>query len=155
MPSFRLVSNTVILALVATATLGVFYALVLTPGVSLDFVLTVSWAESTLAAYTDADRAWHRFGTIYLDTVLPVAYTAAAFLVFRRYFKGRVRIALSALVLAGMCADFWENTLTLQLLDGQADIVARHVVVTWIKFVLLLPALAVGLTAWAREVLAS
>ncbi len=154
MPSFRLVSFAVIFALLVFATLAVFYALVLSTGISLDFVMTVGWVERTLAQYTQADIKWHRFGTLYVDTVLPVAYTAAGFLAFRRYFKGSMRVALSALVLAGMCVDFWENTMNLQLLDGQTELIARHVMATWIKFSLLLPALGVGLVCWVREALA-
>ncbi len=152
MPSFKIVTFAIFAALTLFALLAVYFA-GLTPAISLDFTFTPAQVQGLLASYNEVDVARHIWGTRVLDTVFPLAYALAACLAIWRYFQGTMRIVLCTFVVAGMAMDFWENSLNLRLLAGEAGLARMHVTVTWLKFCLLLPAMGWALSRWIREVL--
>ncbi len=150
MPSFKIVTQLIIFALVMLVSLGIYFAF-LTPGLSLDFTLSKGHLIAVMSAYTAEDIQWHRFGTAVLDSALPVAYTLAGLFALRRYAQGTLRLVFSGMLLAGMSVDFWENAMNLQMLSGDFSQVDAHVWATRAKFVLLLPPLGWALVQWLRE----
>ena len=149
MPSKSLTTALIIIALAAFAALGIYFAQ-LPGGRSLDFIFTVGGLVSTLDMWAEADKAYHVWGTRVLDSLLPTAYTAAALVAFARYYTGRKYWVYSALVIAAMTFDFWENSMNLDLLAGGRLMAVPHVLATWGKFLCLIPVLP-GLWLWVQD----
>ena len=149
MPTKTLTTVLIIIALAAFAALGIYFAQ-LPGGRSLDFIFTVRGLVSALDMWSEADKAYHTWGTRVLDSLLPAAYTTAALVAFARYYTGTKYWVYSALVIAAMTFDFWENSMNLDLLAGGRLMAVPHVFATWAKFLCLIPVIP-GLWLWVQD----
>lgn len=119
----------------------------------LDLALTQAQVISALGALA-AEGAhaleYHSWGTLTLDMVLPALLCAFMLTGLVRYVTKAFAIGLGALAVLYMWVDYWENLLSLQLLSGGRSFSAN----AWasaLKFLFLLPPLAIVLTGLLRE----
>jgi len=118
---------------------------------SLDFLMTPGQIERALAAYGPDDVAWHLRGTQVYDTIFPAFYGVVVTALVMRYFNGWKLAVMIALTWISVGADYIENYYTVQLLAGKTEVIARHLLATWIKFIAVTAPMDLGLLYLWRE----
>lgn len=150
MDRFRILSFFVVLGLLWLGLLVGYFSFL--PGWrGLDFLLTAGQIEASFARWSAEDIAYHIFGTRTIDAVFPALYGVVLTVVACRYWTGFKRIAMVALTLISVVADYTENALSIQILNGDMSVVSAHVWATWIKFTAISLPMKLGLAYWFRE----
>ena len=129
-----------------------FYFSALPGGRGLDAALTQAQVLDALDLWSEADKAFHVTGTLYFDSVFPLALTALLLFGLRRYADGFAAHLLSGLTLVYLAADVIENLTTLELLLHDArDWAKTNAWASLVKYLSLILPLIVVLAGLWRE----
>lgn len=104
-------------------------------GGMLDLQLTGTAARALLARLSPYQQALHAHATLVYDGLYPLAY-GAFFAGLATRLGGRSARWVAWTMLAGMVADYTENTIQLLALGGTADWLDAKTVITPVKFAL-------------------
>jgi hypothetical protein len=119
----------------------------------LDMQMTGAAARDLMARYTPYQRDVHAHATLLYDGLYPLAY-GAFFAGLAIRLGGRSARWVAWTMLAGMIADFAENSIQLLALGGRADLLGAKTVITPLKFALTGTAVLAALVLAARAGLA-
>ena len=119
----------------------------------LDMQTTGAAARDLMARYTPYQRDVHAHATLLYDGLYPLAY-GAFFAGLAIRLGGRSARWVAWTMLAGMIADFAENSIQLLALGGRADLLGAKTVITPLKFALTGTAVLAALVLAARAGLA-
>ena len=103
------------------------------------------------AGWSDAEKSYHAWGTVYLDSAFPIFLTLFLVVGLRRYSDGLARVLMTILAAAYLGADGIENVTSLRLLADQLEGAATNAWATCIKYICLTLPLVVVLFGMRRE----